>query len=265
MYILKRPDGLTTAFILVSSVTTFLLFAPIVSMIFSPSINDIYNALLDSEVVLSIVLSLVTATITTLMAFIFGVPISYILARYEFRYKEALDSLIDLPVMLPHTVAGIALLTVFGPRAPVGSILKDFGFLFTGTVLGIIVAQFFVSSPLFIKTLKNSFLKIDPNLVNVARTLGADRKKVFYEIELPLVKNGILTGAIMTWARAISEFGAVIILAYYPPTAPVMIFIQLQNYGLKPALAISVLLSISTFVIFVALKFIEKRSVDYLA
>ncbi len=263
--ILWKIDRLTSTFIVVSASVTFVLFAPIISMIISISPNDLLSVVRDPEVVLSIFLSFLTATITTILAILLGVPLAYLLVRYEFKFREILDSIIDLPVMLPHTVAGIALLTVFGPRTPIGSTLKNFGLVFTGTIWGIIAAQFFVSTPLLVKTVKEALSEINLNLLNVARTLGADRRKVFFEIELPLIKNGILTGAILTWSRAISEFGAVIILAYYPPTAPVMIFVELQNYGLKPALAISVLLAISTFTVFIALKLVEKRRVAPIA
>ena len=132
--------------------------------------------------------------------------------------------------------------------------LKNIGIYFVDTLWGIVLAQFFVSAPLLIKSALVSFRSIDDAIIKVARSLGASPLRVFADIELPLAMRGINTGAILCWMRAISEFGAVIILTYYPYTAPVLIFIKFTTEGLRASKPISALLVLITLVIFLAIK-----------
>ena len=252
--------GFTLSLALISLVLTIVLFFPVLYLIFSTSVGEYLYAIGDREVLLSIYLSILTASIATVISAIFGIPLAYILARKEFPFKDFIDSLLDLPILIPHTVAGIALLTVFGPRALIGSALKDFGIVFTNTIYGIVLAQVFVSSPLLVKTVKEVIAKIDESYVKSARTLGASALRAFFDIELPLAKRGIVTGAILCWARAVSEFGAIIILAYYPTTAPVLIFIRFETVGFSAAKAISALLLVVTLAIFIVLKLVQRWS-----
>jgi len=255
-----QRDNFTLFLVFLSVVISAILFLPVINLLATTSIGQYISAFLDEEVRLAIFLSLFTATLTTILAIVLGVPLAYILARKDFPFKETIDSLVDLPILIPHTVAGIALLTLFGPRAIIGSALRNFGLIFTSTIYGIVLAQFFVSAPLLIKTTKEILLKIDERVIKVARTLGASPRDVFFDIELPLSAKGILTGAILCWARAISEFGAVIILAYYPHTAPVLIYVRFETWGLSASKPISALLLIVTLSIFILLKYIEKKS-----
>ena len=254
-----RRDSFTFLLAFLSIILSIILFFPVINLLATTSISQYIGAFLDTEVRLAIFLSLFTATLTTVLAIILGVPLAYILARKDFPFRNVIDSLVDLPILIPHTVAGIALLTLFGPRALIGSTLRNIGLVFTSTIYGIILAQFFVSAPLLIKTTKEVLLKIDENIIKVARTLGASSREVFFDIELPLSARGILTGAILCWARAISEFGAVIILAYYPHTAPVLIYIRFETWGLSASKPISALLLLVTLLIFILLKYIEKK------
>jgi len=254
-----RKDSFTLFLVFPSIILSIILFFPVINLLATTSATQYIEAFLDTEVRLAIFLSLFTATLTTILAVILGVPFAYILARKNFPFKSIVDSLVDLPILIPHTVAGIALLTLFGPRALIGSMLKNFGLIFTGTIYGIVLAQFFVSAPLLIKTTKEVLLKIDERFIKAARTLGASPRNIFLDIELPLSARGILTGAILCWARAISEFGAVIILAYYPYTAPVLIYIRFETWGLSASKSISALLLLVTLSIFILLKCIEKK------
>jgi molybdate/tungstate transport system permease protein len=232
---------------------------PVVSMIGQETSETLVKALMDPEVRGAIFTTLYTATIATLMAFSFGVPLAYVLARFDFPGKALVDSIIDLPILIPHTVAGIALLTLFGIHGPVGQVALPFGVKFTYTIIGIIIAQLFVSAPFLIKTAREAFESIDPNLEKVARTLGASRFKAFLKVTFPLASSGIVTGCILTWARAISEFGAVIIIAYYPTTAPVLIYKRFLSEGLAGARSIAVLLILVTFLAFVSLKILRLK------
>ena len=226
---------------------------PVVNMCLLDSPEALVRAALDPEVQGAIFISLFSATLTTCIALVLGTPLAYLLARTRFFGKSVVDTVIDIPILLPHTVAGIALLSLFGPHAPI-----------VNTLLGIVAAQLFVSSPFLIKTLRESFELIDPNLEKAARTLGATRSSAFFKVTLPLASRGILTGCILTWARAISEFGAVIILSYYPFTAPVLIWKRFVEHGLRAARPISVLLILVTSLAFICLRALRARPVKTL-
>ena len=245
-------------FLLASILFIFIIF-PLIKAIFSTDIKTLINTLQDNEVIKSISLSLQCATIATFIAFIIGIPVSYIFARYNFIGKSLLESLIDIPVMIPHTAAGIALLTVFGDRFIFGKLFGIFGISFTGTKAGIFVGMMFVSLSYFVNSTKEGIKKVDIKLENVARTLGASKFRVFTDITLPLIKKDILSGAIMMWARGISEFGAVVILAYHPMTAPVFILERFNSFGLSYSRPVAVILIVICIILFMILRFINNK------
>jgi len=238
-------------------VTLFLfILLPVVNMCLQDSPGTLLRAAADPEVQGAIFMSFFSATIATCIALIFGTPLAYLLARTQFFGKSLVDTFIDIPILLPHTVAGIALLSFFGPHIPI-----------VNTLLGIVAAQLFVSSPFLIKAARESFELIDPNLEKVARTLGATRASAFFKITLPLASRGILTGCVLAWARAISEFGAVIILTYYPLTAPVLIYKRFvgPQPGLVAARPVAVLLVFVTLLVFLGLRALQARPLKTLA
>jgi len=244
--------------IIFSLVSTVILFLPILMLLLSTPPSSYLEVLLDRASMLAIYLSILSATVTTIFAYIFGIPLAYVLARYDFKGSKFVEELLDVPIMLPHTVAGIALLTVFGPKTYFGSALSSLGIYFTDTFWGIVLAQFFVSSPILIKSSITAFRSIDEQIIKVARSLGASRLRVLFDIELPLASKGINTGAILCWMRAISEFGAVIILAYYPMTAPVLIFHRFTTQGLSAARPVAAVLLLLCLGIFVVLKYVSR-------
>lgn len=257
-----KRDILTISFIFSSAIILFMLIFPILNLILSTPVTDLISAATDNEVILSIYLSLITSTIATIIAFLLGTPLAYLLARKDFYGKNFIDSILDLPILIPHTVAGIALLALFGPRGIIGRPLSELGIYFIDTIYGIIVAMLFVSAPLYIKAAKEAFESINPNLFKVARSLGASPVRAFFTIDFSLAMRGIFTGATLCWARALSEFGAVIILAYYPYTAPVIIFKRFTTWGLSASKPISALLLIITLGIFLFLRFLRRESID---
>ena len=178
-----------------------------------------------AEVRQAIELSLFAALLTTALAALLGVPLAYVLARSDFPGKDLVAAIIDLPLAVPHTVAGIALLIVFGRQGwfggPAG---ESLGLRFWGTEAGVVVGMLFVSAPYAVNAARIGFESLDPRLEKVARTLGLGPWRVLAEITLPLTWRSIVTGLTLTYARAISEFAAVAILAYYPMTAPVKIY-----------------------------------------
>lgn len=190
--------------------------------------------------------SLFTATATALIALLFGVPLGYVLARREFRAKSLIQAVVDVPIVIPHSVVGIMLLVTFS-----SAILDSY--------TGIIAAMLFVSAPFTINAARDGFLAVDERLEHVARTLGASRMKAFFTVSLPMALSSILSGAIMTWARAISEVGAILIVAYYPKTAQVLVMEYFNNYGLRSSRPISVILVMMSLTIFIMLRWLVGR------
>jgi len=207
----------------------------------------------DSMVWRSIWLTLYTAFLATVIAFIFGVPLAYVLARKDFFGKGLIEGIVDVPVVVPHTVAGIALLTVFGAHGLIGAPLASY-VKFVDALPGIVVAMLFVSTPFLINSAREGFQSVDPRLENVARTLGASRWRAFYKITFPLAFRHVLVGAVMSFARAVSEFGAVVVIAYYPMIAPTLIYERYISYGLSASRPVAVLLILVCLTIFITLR-----------
>lgn len=195
----------------------------------------------DDLVIDSLKNSILTSTATMIIALILGVPLGYVLARSDFPGKSVVQGIVDIPVVIPHSVAGIMLLLTFSK-----AILNNY--------LGIIAAMLFVSAPFTINSARDGFAAIDERLEFVARTLGASRIRTFLSISIPIAIPSILSGAIMTWARAMSEVGAILIVAYYPKTAQVLVMDYFNNYGLSASRPIAVILILLSLLIFVILR-----------
>lgn len=235
--------GLVLAFTLV----------PLLNLFLTQPLTAIVDVAGMPDVRASVFLSMITAITTALLAAILGTPLAYILARRTFRYRAIIEAIVDLPLAVPHTVAGIALLFIFGRNGPIGKIAQQFGLSFWGSALGIIIGMLFVSSPYMINAAREGFESVDIRLEKAARTLGASPAQVFWQVSLPLSLRSILTGIVLTYARSIAEFGAVIVLAYYPQTAPVKIYELFLSGGIEQAAAAAALLlliTLSTFVLF---------------
>lgn len=217
---------------------------------------DLKIVALMPDVQAAIGLSIEASVITAFIALILGTPLAYILAKVHFRGKALVESIVDLPLAVPHTVAGIALLFVFGRTGPIGKIAGKFGLSFWGTLLGIIIGMLFVSMPYMVNSAREGFEYIDIRLEKAARVLGATPAQVFRHISLPLALRSILSGMVLTYARSIAEFGTVIILAYYPETAPVKIYELFLSGGLMQSSAAAVLLLLVTLLTFVFFRYL---------
>jgi molybdate/tungstate transport system permease protein len=214
----------------------------------------LWESLGDVEVLGALGLTFYAAAWATLLALLTGVPLAYLLARHDFPGKAWVEGLINLPIVVPHTAAGIALLMVFGRQAMVGRLMKPIGLTFTDRLPGIVVAMLFVSLPFLVVTAREAFALVDPELELVAATEGASRWQAFRYVTLPLAWRGILAGAAMMWGRGISEFGAVIILAYHPRIAPTLIYERFAGFGLKAAQPVAVLLILASLAVFLLLQ-----------
>jgi molybdate/tungstate transport system permease protein len=254
---IKLKNTLALFWVLSSIVLVFILLvlgAPIATQILD--FNNFLEAIKDLTVWSSIFLSLYAAFISTLIAFILGVPLAYLLAREEFFGKSIIEGIIDLPMVIPHTVAGIAILTVFGAHGLIGQFSP---IKFRDAIPGIIVAMLFLSVPFLVNSAKEGFKSIDPRLEYVARSLGASKLEVFFKVTFPLAFRSIMAGAIMSWARAISEFGAIVIIAYYPMVASVLIYDRFLSKGLLASRPVAILLLLICLLIFIALKLLVRK------
>jgi len=252
-------NRMTLTFILLGLVIFLFIIVPLIKMIAASDPHILLDTLLDPQVRDAIWLSLYAAIIATIVGFVLGVPLAYLLARTQFPGKTLLEGLIDVPIVIPHTAAGIALLFVFGRNFWAGKTFHLLGVDFVDSTAGIVIAMLFVSIPFLIDSAKEGFKKVDVRLEKVSRTLGASPWQAFFRISLPLAWRSILAGSIMMWARGISEFGAVVILAYHPMIASTLIFERFETYGLTYSRPIAVLLILICLIIFIGLRTVIYR------
>jgi molybdate/tungstate transport system permease protein len=254
-------------FILISTVLGVLmilfLVIPILGSI-SNSLPGLPAASTDARTLNAIFTSFYCAFLATAFVFVLGVPFAYIFVRYDFHGKRFLDSVIDLPILIPHNAAGLALLSVLAPASPIGGAFKLFGIGFVDSFFGIVAAMAFVSAPFLIRSAQEAFESVSLTMEKTARSLGASNFQVFRHVTFPLASKGVLTGCLLTWARAISEFGAVVWLASLPKTAPIYLYDVFQGYtgdiGLKAALPISTLLILLAIVILFGFKLVTSKT-----
>ncbi|HOO70215.1 MAG TPA: ABC transporter permease [Spirochaetota bacterium] len=237
-------------------VSLSLVALPVLGMFAKTSLDELVSLFADREVISSILLTFETAVYATLFALIFGTPLAYALARFDFPGRRFIESLVSIPIIVPHTAAGIALLVVFA-SGPVGAFFASLGIDFMGTRAGIVLGMCFVSIPFYIDTVKEGFASIDDRIEHVARSLGARQYQVFFRVMLPLAMRSVLAGSLLMWGRGISEFGAVVILAYHPMIAPVLIYERFTSFGLKSSRPVAVLLIIMCIIVFLILRILS--------
>jgi molybdate/tungstate transport system permease protein len=194
------------------------------------------------------------------LAVVFGTPLAYLLARHRFPGKGFVRAVLSLPLVIPHPVVGIALLLVFARHRLMGSILDGrLGIEIVGAMPGIVLAMLFVAAPLVVRSVEEGLHGLNPRLEQAAEGLGATQIQSFVHVTLPNIRPAIIAGMAAGLARAISEFGSIAVIAYFPKTAPVLIWDRFTAYGLRGALpATAVLLAIS-LALFFLWTFFERR------
>jgi len=238
-----RGEGVLSVVVaLAASVFLLFLVAPLLGLVGSGGARGLRALATDDELRSSLALTIGTATAATLLGVIGATPVAYALARGRFRGRAIVAAVIDLPLLIPHPVAGIALLLVLGRNTPLGAGLGALGLQITGSVTGIVCAMLFVSAPLYVSAAREAFDRVDPRFEGVARTLGDSRWRAMRRVTLPLAWRGILAAAIVMWARAVSEFGAIVILVYHPRVASVLSYERFTAYGLREALPVAAVL-----------------------
>jgi molybdate/tungstate transport system permease protein len=233
---------------LLASLLLLFLAAQILRLVTEAGGEGILRLGSDGELRGSLARTAFTATAATLIGVICGTPLAWVLARREFPGRAVLSAMLDLPLLMPHPVAGIALLLLLGRESAIGGAALEIGLRIVGTPWGIIAAMLFVSAPLFVSGAREAFAKVDPRYEGVARTLGDPPWRAFRRVTLPLAQRGLLASAVVMWARAVSEFGAIVILTYNPKVASVLSYDRFTSFGLTEALPVAAALALLALV-----------------
>jgi molybdate transport system permease protein len=206
----------------------------------------------------ALVLSLWTTAVSLVVIILLGTPLAFLLARRHFRGKALLETLIDLPMVLPPAVAGLALLMAFGRRGLIGETLDRWGITIAFTSTAVILAQIFVASPFYIRSARAGFARSDRELEEAAADLGATPLRVVRSVTIPMAKSSLAAGAVLAWARAVGEFGATIIfagsLAGRTQTMPLAIYGRYEAGDLSTALVLAVILLGASMLVLLAVR-----------
>jgi len=238
-------------FIFLSTLVLLFIVIPLIGLFSGVGWARLSEAFFSQEIISSVLLTMKVSFLGTCLILVTGLPLAYLIARHEFTGKSIVESIIDIPVMIPHTAAGIALLMAFN-RGVMQRFCESVGIRLLDTETGIMAAMMFLSAPFLINGAKEGFKNVDPKLENVALTLGAGRFSVFFRVVLPNARKDIINGMLMMWSRGLGEFGAVVIIAYHPMIAPVLIYDRFNNYGLSysaPVAAVMIVVSLTTFLL----------------
>ena len=224
--------------------------------------SDFLVVITGDTVFTALKLSLVTSLISMTVVVLLGTPFAYLLARSENIWIRAIDSLVELPLILPPVVAGVAMLMVFGRNGLLGPALESIGLTIPFTTTAVVLAQMFVASPFFIRSAKLGFQSVAIDYEDVARTLGVSPWKTFIRITLPLASPAMITGIGLAWARALSEFGATMMFAGNltgeTQTMPLAIVVAMES-SLDTALALSVMLLAGSVLLLVIQSLFTRR------
>lgn len=249
--------GLRVAAGVAAAIFLSLLVLPLLALFLRIRPDELLTRLATPLVLQALELSLVTSLASTAAVAVLGLPLAYVLALHEFPGKRVLTVLVDLPMVLPPTVAGVGLLLAFGRTGLVGSALLPFGVTIPFTMVAVVLAQAFVAGPFFVNAARAGFESVEPRYLRAAATLRASPGYTFFRVVAPLSLPSLFSGAAMTWARALGEFGATITFAGNLPghtqTMPLAVYVALQT-DLDAAVALSVTLVVVAFALLLALR-----------
>lgn len=234
-------DASGLALWLLGAVALLYLALPLGNLLVVAPWRNVPAALADPLALDALKTSLLSASLATLLIALFGVPLAYVLARWRFPLRPLVTLLVYVPLVFPAVVSGIAQLLVYGPYGPIGAFFARRGLELDTTFAGVVLAQTFVAAPFAIVAARAAFEAGSPAAEDVARTLGAARWRVFWTVSLPLARGGVIAGLILTWLRAMGEFGATAVLAYHPYTLPVYTYVQLTGLGVPAAFPLALL------------------------
>ncbi|WP_330632062.1 molybdate ABC transporter permease subunit [Halocatena halophila] len=223
---------------------------PLLSLLYLGGPEMILSRIGAPEIRSATVTSVVTATVSTMIGTAGGLPLAYWLSRATVPWSRIVLGVVTLPLVLPPTVGGFVVLTVVGPNTALGTLAADAGVQLTNSLIGVVLAQTFVATPLLVVTATTAFKRVDRRFELASRSLGKTRRETVQYVTLPLAGPGILAGIALTFARAIGEFGATMMLAYTPTTLPVEMYHSYQTFGLGDTFPLALLLlSVSALVL----------------
>ena len=232
---------------------------PIVTLVARAVIDGSLARAFASPVVFdALSLSLVTTAVSLAITVSLGLPLAFVLARRQFRGKGWLEAIVDLPIVLPPAVAGLALLLVFGRRGLLSAPFEILGIAIPFTTIAVILAQTFVSAPFFIRSARTGIAGVDRDLEDAARVDGASERQLFRSVTVPLASPAVAAGLVMTWARSLGEFGATIMFAGNvegrTQTLPLVVYGEFQAGNLDASIAAAAILVIAAFGVLVAVR-----------
>jgi molybdate/tungstate transport system permease protein len=256
---MNRNSIFTWIVMILSSLVLLFILAPLAGMFIHTGGSQFLETIKDKEVHQSIWLTLWVSFTATFVFAIGAIPFAWLLARKNFPLKNVVQGIIDLPIVIPHTAAGIALLGFISRDGFLGKTASVLGINLVNHPSGIALAMAFVSLPFLINAARDGFAMVPERLEKAALNLGAGHTRVFFTISLPLAWRSITTGFVMMFARGMSEFGAVVIIAYHPMIAPVLIYERFSSYGLNYARPASVLFILVALLFLIALRLLTLK------
>ena len=254
-----RGERSVAAVVAVAALSALFLGLPVAALVARGVLDGSLAASVGSRVVLdALLLSLGTTSVSLVLTVSFGLPLAWVLARRSFPGKGWLEAIIDLPIVLPPSVAGLALLIVFGRRGILAGPLDAFGIAIPFTTVAVILAQTFVSAPFFIRSARTGIAAVERDLEDAARVDGASERQLFRAITVPLASAALAAGLVMTWARSLGEFGATIMfagnIAERTQTLPLVVYGEFQSGSLDASIAAAAILVLAAFGVLVAVR-----------
>jgi len=257
------PNRISAFWVSLVSVTGLYLFFLLAMLVATTSYSTpghLWKTLNSPEIRYSIGLSLATCTATAMLSLLVAVPIGYLLSRAKFRGKEIVDSLIDIPIVLPPMVMGLCLLIFF--QSPLGKFIEQ-GVTFTYTVAGVVLAQFVIGSAFAIRTMRGTFDHLSSRPEDVAMTLGCTRGQAVWLVTLPAARRGMFAAASVAWARSLGEFGPILVFAgatrMKTEVLPTTVWLELSVGNLEAAVAVSILMVVMAVIVLVAVRLAGER------
>jgi molybdate transport system permease protein len=254
--LLKAPrEGVSV----VAGIFALFLALPIVTLLARAMLDgSLAEVAGSSPVVAALALSLATTAVSLALTVVVGLPLAVVLARRSFRGKWLVEAIVDLPIVLPPAVAGLALLLVFGRRGLLAGPLQSVGLDIAFTTVAVILAQAFVSAPFFVRAARSGIAAVDRDLEDAARVDGASERQVFRAVTLPLAGATLAAGLVMSWARSLGEFGATIMFAGNvegrTQTLPLVVYAEFQAGELDASIAAAAILILAALGVLLAVR-----------
>ncbi len=237
---------------------------PLLALVWRAATQD-PGHLADPAIAAAVRLSLVTSAVSIVVVLVLGTPLAYVMARYRFPGKALVQLVIDLPIVLPPMVAGIALLMAFGRQGWLGAPLSVLGISLPFSTTAVVIAQAFVAGPFYVRSATIGFASVERSVREAAAVEGASQLEIFRKIEIPLAARSLASGTILAWARAVGEFGATIFFAGnragVTQTMPLLIFVGFET-EIEVAIALSVVLIVMAAAVLGALRLLDRRTVE---